>query len=133
MSTNDRAACIDHDPEIWFETATVVQALSICGPCPIRQACLAEAIRQEGDEAIGIRFGVRGGTTPAERYYLATGRIAKRDPDSIARADAAFSGESARAAHAAYKAGRRTLAVIEGERCYQRNRKRRNRNGSEVA
>jgi hypothetical protein len=36
-------------------------ALAVCGPCPVRPECLAEAIAEELD------FGVRGGMTSSAR------------------------------------------------------------------
>jgi len=40
--------CHDHDPEVFFaaEPAAIEEAKLICGPCPLREECLAGAIRR---------------------------------------------------------------------------------------
>ncbi len=43
------------------------QARRICGDCPVRAACLAEASAAESDGPGALRFGMYGGRTPAER------------------------------------------------------------------
>lgn len=63
----DRAACRDHDPELWFplpsQTATTARA--ICVDCPVRQACGADALKT------GENFGIHGGfSMPRERAAL---------------------------------------------------------------
>ena len=68
------AACIGHDPEIWYpdptDTITTREAVDICRGCPVRQACLEQAMREE--ETSGGRYGIRGGLTPEERRKLDT-------------------------------------------------------------
>ena len=62
-----RAACRSMDPEIWFPAATegptyeaqVAVAKAVCAGCPVRAACL--------DEAVRIPYGIAGGLTPEER------------------------------------------------------------------
>ena len=82
MSTHDRqqdgwqqrAACRDH-AAVFDETfdsrhrsrATGL-AQQVCQGCPVRRACLADALRQEAGGA--HRWGVRGGLLPAERTRL---------------------------------------------------------------
>ena len=66
------AACIGHDPEIWYpdptDTIGTREAVTICQACPVRQACLDQAMREE--ETSGGRYGIRGGLTPEERRKL---------------------------------------------------------------
>ena len=51
-----RAACAGHDPEWWSDDRTMRPlAVEICLACPVRAACLAEALRT-GDKGV-----VRGG------------------------------------------------------------------------
>ena len=63
------------DPDIFFpepdETAKITTALSLCGQCPVRLACLDAAL--EGNET----HGIRGGLTQEERAPLHE-KIAKR-------------------------------------------------------
>ena len=75
----DRAECAkpEHDPETWFpiytgtDRATQVDAYrpayEICRDCPVRAACLDEALRDEGTSNSNKRYGMRGGLTPAQR------------------------------------------------------------------
>ncbi|WP_051407152.1 WhiB family transcriptional regulator [Nocardia sp. CNY236] len=53
----DRAACRDHDPELWFpfpsQSSAVVRA--VCVDCPVRRACGAEAL------STGEEYGIRAG------------------------------------------------------------------------
>ena len=71
---NARCRPIAHKrPEIFYplglekganDTAGIQIAKQFCAPCPVREACLAEALR------LGERWGVWGGLTPAERAIL---------------------------------------------------------------
>lgn len=61
-----RAACIGSDPELWFPADNAARARSdhaktICGGCPVRDACLTDA--QTGD----ARYGIWGGYDEDER------------------------------------------------------------------
>ncbi|GAA1237527.1 hypothetical protein GCM10009665_29610 [Kitasatospora nipponensis] len=76
----DRAVCHPSeynpvDPETFFpepdETEKITTALSLCGQCPVRLACLDAAL--EGNET----HGIRGGLTQEERAPLHE-KIAKR-------------------------------------------------------
>ena len=49
-----RAACRDHDPDIWF-ASTTEEAKRICRTCPVQRPCLEDAIRR------GETSGVWGG------------------------------------------------------------------------
>jgi hypothetical protein len=75
MTWWDEAACHTRDPELfdigllWRVNGDlrkmVNQAKACCSACPVRRSCLAAAYREE---AILEPYGVRGGTTPAERW-----------------------------------------------------------------
>src|SRR5690242_4606087 len=59
--------CRESDPEAWWPVAREVDeaparmALAACSTCPVQQACLEYAL------AADERFGIWGGTLPAER------------------------------------------------------------------
>lgn len=63
-----RAACLGHWDEMHPENNVheIEHAKSICRPCPVRVACLRDAIRT-GDNQWGIRAGLR----PNERRAVA--------------------------------------------------------------
>lgn len=60
------ALCAQVDPELWFpeKGGTVTAAKRICHDCPLREACLQEAL---GNPYL---FGVWGETTAQERQIL---------------------------------------------------------------
>ncbi|WP_371477626.1 WhiB family transcriptional regulator [Kitasatospora sp. NBC_00315] len=68
MDWRHRAQCRDADPELFFPLGTTGPALrqaeeakSLCRRCPVREQCLAWALRTGQDT------GVWGGTTEDER------------------------------------------------------------------
>jgi WhiB family redox-sensing transcriptional regulator len=67
------AACTDVDPEVFYpldlgpDSAGVVAAKEVCAGCPVRAQCLADVMAAEDPAR---RWGVSGGTTPAERAAL---------------------------------------------------------------
>lgn len=70
MGWQEYAACADADPEVFFPVGEpgsrmydreVAEAKSYCAVCPVRAACLADAVAGE------LAVGVFGGTTPEER------------------------------------------------------------------
>lgn len=71
----NRAACRDHDPELFHDPTWQAAALTVCRgrgdqpPCPVRDACLAQALHM-GDS------GVYGGTTEAQRRRMRRRRAA---------------------------------------------------------
>jgi WhiB family redox-sensing transcriptional regulator len=72
-----QAACATADPDLFFPDETtpaerIEEAKAYCASCPIKQACLEDAIRRGDWDAIC------GGTTPAERRSLV--RAARRAP-----------------------------------------------------
>lgn len=63
-----RAACRGYDLADFFSDsrASIRWAKGVCGRCPVREECLAEALRAED----GSRYGIYGGLTPEERAEL---------------------------------------------------------------
>lgn len=70
------AACLNHDTELFFPTASVGReaddqaraAKEICAQCPVRIDCLRQALTW------GVSDGVWGGLTAYERSRLALSR-----------------------------------------------------------
>jgi hypothetical protein len=60
--------------ELWNahagERAKLAEAVRLCHTCPVRQRCLDEAIREEGNVGKERRFGIRGGLLPTQRRRL---------------------------------------------------------------
>lgn len=48
----------------------VNRARAVCDMCPVRQACLDEAVRLESQVGRGFRHGFRGGLTRRQRASL---------------------------------------------------------------
>jgi WhiB family redox-sensing transcriptional regulator len=65
------AACNGYDLDDFFTEAKagIAWAKRVCGLCPVREECLAEALRAE----YGSRYGIYGGLTPDERTELVDG------------------------------------------------------------
>lgn len=68
-------ACIDHpDPDLWFlerGRGGYDTARAVCHDCPVRVPCLIQGIKSEGvDATASQRYGMWGGTTPAERQRV---------------------------------------------------------------
>lgn len=74
----DEAECRAYDSELWFPTSSASEAYDapreICGVCPVRQACLDDALNTER----GYRYGMRGGKTPKQRQRTRKTREAER-------------------------------------------------------
>lgn len=71
MDWRDRAACLAEDPDLFFPVGTggpallqVEQAKAVCRRCPVRQACLRQALAEGQDS------GVWGGLSEEERRSL---------------------------------------------------------------
>lgn len=62
------AACKWSDGEGFYAETPTAQALATCQRCPVRDACLADALAR--DE----RWGLWGGMTPSQRRRLARQR-----------------------------------------------------------
>ncbi len=65
------AACADTDPGLFHpapnDLLAVAAAKRVCRACPVRTACLADAMAWEPP---GLRHGIAGGLTPTERRRL---------------------------------------------------------------
>lgn len=66
------AACAGSDPEMFYpldpeDAAQAAAARAVCARCPVRAACLAEAMAVEDPAR---RWGITGATTPRERTAL---------------------------------------------------------------
>lgn len=73
MSWRDKAKCKGAEPEMFAPlpgTLAEAEAVTMCWTCPVRQACLDEALA-EADETT-----VRGGYTASGRRDLMRGRLA---------------------------------------------------------
>lgn len=73
MSWRSRAACVGIPDDVFFPEGhrhSPADARRICGPCPVRAACLEETMRVENTSIRG-RWGIYGGLTPTERAQLA--------------------------------------------------------------
>ena len=70
----DRARCLDHDPELFSSDhiSDIKAAKRVCVPCPVRAACLIDALRN------GDTWTVRGGMSRPERMQLKRQAIARR-------------------------------------------------------
>lgn len=73
-----RAACLEHDPEIffpvWNKEANWEQPRAVCRSCDVADACLAFAEKMEADTP-GTREGMWGGFTPDERRRAHRNRL----------------------------------------------------------
>lgn len=90
MSWADNAACQGEDRELFFvhdrrHPHAAKEALSICATCPVKQECLEAAIVEEQGLGYGYRYGIRGGTTPTERWVLS-----RRTPRACAECGRTF-------------------------------------------
>jgi len=60
--------------DLWFPTpgnrTNSKEAKQICAVCPVRRACLADALREEGGRGHESRFGIRGGMSGRARRKL---------------------------------------------------------------
>lgn len=72
-----RAACTAAwaNPDWWFSGRAEDRALAqaLCDGCPLAHQCLALALAGEGTVAPRYRFGLYAGTTPTQRWRIATG------------------------------------------------------------
>ena len=68
------AACSGYPPELWYpadsDTETQTNAVRICRTCPVRRACLIDAMTAEKGRQVSTRWGIWGGYTPVERVML---------------------------------------------------------------
>ncbi|MEX3101201.1 MULTISPECIES: WhiB family transcriptional regulator [unclassified Streptomyces] len=70
----DLAVCTAEDPEVFFpgpeDRLNTEYARQICMACPVREACLEDALQAEGGRSVRSRHGVYGGLSPKQRYNL---------------------------------------------------------------
>ena len=75
------AACNGRPPELWYpadsDTETQAEAVRICQTCPVRRACLIDAMTAETGRQASTRWGIWGGCTPVERVMLAANQRRK--------------------------------------------------------
>jgi WhiB family redox-sensing transcriptional regulator len=97
MQWLDRAACLGHDPELFFPVSAVgpgqahtEDAKRVCRTCPVLAECLEWAITG------AVPFGVLGGLSEDERRALSRGT--RRRASLLAEQGAHFAG-SRRDAH----------------------------------
>jgi WhiB family redox-sensing transcriptional regulator len=74
----ERAVCREVDPELFYPVGAGVQvaeqtqrARQVCAGCPVRRVCLADVMASEDP---GLRWGVTGGLSAAERAALFAAR-----------------------------------------------------------
>lgn len=69
------ALCATTDPELFFldNGSSYQAARRLCVSCPVREACLEDAMTFEASLA-GRRYGMFGGTTPQQRSEIAAER-----------------------------------------------------------
>ena len=69
------------DPELFFPDPSNLdpEPVIICQRCPKQAACLQMALDAEENLPANKRFGIYGGTRPAERFVLAKQRQKEKD------------------------------------------------------
>ena len=76
----ERAACLGKPTGMFFPergfNPGLADVIELCGWCPVRAQCLADAMAEERGVASGYRHGVRGGLTAHQRYELDRQRVA---------------------------------------------------------
>lgn len=90
------AACADRDADPhWFIPAetgrtSYSRGRAVCIRCPVRDACLTDALTREGNAAACDRAGLWGGLSPEQRANLAAVRrrraVVVRDREAEAQA-----------------------------------------------
>ena len=72
-----QAACTADwvNPDWWFSGSPPERdiAAALCTGCPLARQCLALALAAEGTVAPRYRFGIYAGSTPGQRWLIATG------------------------------------------------------------
>lgn len=71
-SWRESALCAEVDSDLFFPDrgGSVATPRELCGRCPVKDACLAAAMRVEGLSGDHHRHGIWGGLTPVERAAL---------------------------------------------------------------
>jgi Transcription factor WhiB len=74
-----QAACRGRPTSWWFpakgDSFAFAVAKSICRGCPVKAACLADALEQEAD--LGFPSGIRGGVTAQQRAVMLQRRLSR--------------------------------------------------------
>jgi len=71
------ARCLNvGDTELFFKPSKERNAKRLCKECPVVEACLTAALREE--DGYAYRYGVRGGLNPIERRNLERRRFLER-------------------------------------------------------
>lgn len=83
-SWHDQARCKNHpDPDLWFynnsrfvdeqmlASLRIVEAMQLCGECPVQKLCLKQGMEKDNIEAGSIGGSVWGGLMTSERLLLA--------------------------------------------------------------
>ena len=72
------------DPELFFPDPSNLnpEPELICQRCPERVACLQLALDAEENQPANMRFGIYGGTRPAERFSIAKQQQKEKDDGS---------------------------------------------------
>jgi hypothetical protein len=85
------------DASWWYTANSALRetARLLCAECPLAQACLDRALAHEGTTPIRYRHGIWAGTTPVQRWRIATGRAERPTPQG---ADSRLANESPRPA-----------------------------------
>jgi hypothetical protein len=86
-----KANCLGDDAEAWYQerlTSTAAIANSAhakaqCGLCPIKAACLVDALEAEDGIGADSRHGIRAGLTGTQRHALAK-RLRKAEAEAEA-------------------------------------------------
>lgn len=90
MTWHEQAACLDRDATLWETpnndktTKSNEYAIAICKACPVRVACLDEAMQIEQGLAWAGRWHIYGGLMPGERARLDNGTPRGRRKESAA-------------------------------------------------
>jgi WhiB family redox-sensing transcriptional regulator len=73
-----QASCRTVDTAVFFPSSgeSYAPAKAICSRCPVRVACLEDALAWEATARLGSRHGMAGGTTPAERTRMRRREVA---------------------------------------------------------
>jgi WhiB family redox-sensing transcriptional regulator len=85
----DRAACRGQDPTLFLpadDHPSYARGRAVCVTCPVRAACLHDALTREGQAAAEDRAGLWGGMSPQQRANLAAVRAGYPRP-AVSRTD----------------------------------------------
>lgn len=87
-----------------YDRARRLDALAVCLTCPVWSACLDAALVEEDGAARDCRFGIRGATTPTQRWRM------QQDPAEAERIRAELAERARRAVRFGYDVARAELA-----------------------